>query len=143
MYNNKFTCSHPILQFLVRLSEFMSRHRYEEIGAFLHVVTPDEERALQNHPLRKILPLHNDIKKKCLQFYQPLRELSVDEQIVHSKARTHFRQYLPNKPTKWGFKCWVVADPTGYTIDFNSIVVQEILPLEVKMAKGMMLLLSY
>ena len=28
-------------------------------------------------------------------------------------------QYMKNKPTKSGFKLWVVADPSGYTIDFN------------------------
>lgn len=56
---------------------------------------------------------------KCLEFYQPLRELSIDERMVKSKARSHFRQYIRNKPTKWGFKYWVLADPTGYTVDFN------------------------
>ena len=55
----------------------------------------------------------------CLEFYHLLRELSIDEQMVKSKARTHFRQYIRNKPTKWGFKYWVVADPTGYTLDFE------------------------
>ena len=26
---------------------------------------------------------------------------------------------MQNKPVKWGFKFWVIADPSGYTIDFN------------------------
>ena len=39
--------------------------------------------------------------------------------MVKSKARTHFTQYIRNKPTKWGFKYWVLADPTGYTVDFD------------------------
>ena len=28
-------------------------------------------------------------------------------------------QYMRNKPVKWGFKLWVLADTSGYTIDFN------------------------
>ena len=28
-------------------------------------------------------------------------------------------QYMKDKRTKWGFKVWVVADMSGYTIDFN------------------------
>ncbi len=45
--------------------------------------------------------------------------LSVDERMVKSKAKTSVRQYIRNKPTKWGFKYWVLADTTGYTVDFN------------------------
>ncbi len=45
--------------------------------------------------------------------------LSVDEGMVKSKAKTSFRQYIRNKPTKWGFKYWVLADTTGYAVDFN------------------------
>lgn len=26
---------------------------------------------------------------------------------------------MKNKPTKWGFKLWVLADRTGYTVDFD------------------------
>ena len=70
-------------------------------------------------PLKKVHPLYNLIKTKALEHYQPLCELSVDKRMVKSKARTHFRYYLPKKPIKWGFKYWVVADPTGYTLDFN------------------------
>ena len=97
----------------------MTRHRFECISAFLHVVTAREEADLQQHPLRKILPLYKHMKQKCQQFYQPLREISIDERMVQSKARTRFRQYMRNKPTKWGFKFWVLADSTGYTCDFN------------------------
>ena len=106
-------------QVLVRLLDLMSRNRFETISAFFHVVTTDEEAELEGDPLEKIWPLHDKIKSKCLELYQPLRELSIDEQMVKSKARTHFRQYIRNKPTKWGFKYWILTDPTGYTSDFN------------------------
>ena len=26
---------------------------------------------------------------------------------------------MRNKPVKWGFKFWVIADPSGYTLDFD------------------------
>jgi hypothetical protein len=97
----------------------MPRNRFEAISSFFHVVTPDEEIQLAEDPLKKIRPLYESIKSKCLELYQPLRELSVDERMVKSKARTHFRQYIRNKPTKWGFKFWVLADPTGFTINFE------------------------
>ena len=99
----------------------MSRNRYEEISCFFHIVTPEEEEtfAAQNDSLKKIRPIYEAMKEKSIKFYQPLRELSIDERMVKSKARTQFRQYIKNKPTKWGFKFWVLADVSGYTIDFN------------------------
>jgi len=39
--------------------------------------------------------------------------------MVRSKARFSFKQYIKNKPTKWGFKLWVLCDSrTGYTNNF-------------------------
>ena len=97
-----------------KLTSLMTCHRFEAIGCFLHVVTQ-----AANNPMKKILPMHNMLKKRCLDLYQPLQQLSIDERMVKSKARTHLRQYIRNKPTKWGFKYWIIADPTGYTVDFD------------------------
>ena len=83
------------------------------------MVTPTEEQQLVGNRLSKVLPLHEYIKSKCFELYQPSRQLSIDERMVKSKARTCFRQYIRNKPTKWGFKFWVLADVTGYTVDFD------------------------
>ena len=117
--NHRYAWSSKKAQVLVRLGELMTCYRFEIISAFLHIVTPDEEQATSSDRLRKIRTLHNHIKNRCGELYQPLQQLSVDERMVRSKARTHFRQYIRNKPTKWGFKYWVIADVTGYTLDFN------------------------
>ena len=113
--NHRYAWSCNKAQVLVRLEELLSCRNFEVIGSFLHLVTPDEERAMVDNKLRKILPLHNYIKSKCLELYQPLQELSIDERMVKSKARTHFRQYIRNKPMKY----WVLADRSGYAVDFN------------------------
>ena len=97
----------------------MPRNRFEAINSFFHITTFEEESANPSDPLKKVRKFHNSVKKKCLELYQPLKELSLDERMVRSKARSHFRQYIRNKPTRWGFKFWVMADPTGYTCDFN------------------------
>ena len=44
--------------------------------------------------------------------------MSIDECMVKSEVRCHFKQYR-NKPTKWGFKLWVLANVTRYTVDFD------------------------
>lgn len=72
--------------------------------------------------LRKLLPLVEHMKDRCLELYQPVHELSIDEWMVKSKAQSHMIQYMKNKPTKWGFKLWVIADPSGFTCDFNTSI---------------------
>ena len=101
---------------LVRLLDLMSRNRFEAINCFFHVVTPEEEAELGNDPLKKIRPLHDMIKTSCSEYYQPLQELFIDERMVKLKARSHFRQYILNKPTKWG-------------LSFGSLLIQQVTPL--------------
>ena len=117
--NHRFAWSITKAQYMIRLNELLSCERFEHIGTFLHLITPEEEESLSGCILKKILPIHNYIKAKCSDLYQPCRSLSIDERMVKSKARTQFRQYIRNKPTKWGFKYWVLADVTGYTVDFD------------------------
>lgn len=100
-------------------SDLLTCQLFELIGTFIHIVTPAEENAFIGNPLRKLQPLIDHIKNKCFEFYQPKKEVSIDERMVKSKARCHIKQYMRNKPTKWGFKLWVLADMTGYTVDFK------------------------
>jgi hypothetical protein len=69
----------------------MPRNRFEAINSFFHAVTTEEEEA-NSADLLKIRPFHEFVKRVSMEFYQPLQEVSVDELMVKSKARTHFRQ---------------------------------------------------
>lgn len=40
--------------------------------------------------------------------------LCVDEQMCATKTRHHLRQYMPNKPHKWGVKLFVLCDSHGF-----------------------------
>ena len=117
--NHRKAWSTARAQVLYRLRDLLTCQLFELIGTFIHIVTPEEEDAGSGNPLRKIQPLVDHIKAKCFEFYQPRKEVSIDERMVKSKARCHFKQYMRNKPTKWGFKLWVLADMTGYTVDFD------------------------
>ena len=64
--------------------------------------------------------MYNVIKFKCRELYQPSNNISIDKGMVRNKGRYAFRQYIKDKPTKWGMKFWVLADSlTGYTYDFD------------------------
>ena len=117
--NHRKAWSTARAQVLIRLRDLLTCQRFELIGTFLPVVTKQEEEEVKEDRLRKLLPLINYIKSKCFEFYQPVQQLAVDEWMVKSKARSHLIQFMRNKPVKWGFKLWVIANPSGYTLDFN------------------------
>ena len=74
----------------MRLRELMTFQRYKLLGCFLHdMVTPVEEINMGENQLRKLAPLMEQFKAKCIEYYQPLQQLSVDERMVKSKPRCH------------------------------------------------------
>ena len=64
-----------------------------------------------NNPIEKdkVQPILEYFNERCRQIVEPENNLSIDEQMVRYKgttARTSYRQYMPKKPTKRGFKVW-------------------------------------
>ncbi|XP_043474432.1 piggyBac transposable element-derived protein 4-like [Leptopilina heterotoma] len=39
--------------------------------------------------------------------------------MIKFKGRSSMKQYMPLKPIKRGYKCWVRADPSGYVCEFQ------------------------
>lgn len=104
----------------------MSRARFHAISWNLHLCDLKEDRvnALKKGTpeydrLFKIKPLYTDIVAACKTYFHPNRQLAVDERMVATRARTGFKQYMKHKPTKWGYKLFVLADSVyGYTWNF-------------------------
>ena len=79
--------------------------RFELIGCFLHVVTPEEEEVANGDRLKKLRPYIDHLKTNYPTYYQPLQCLSVKEHMVKSKSHS---QYMQNKTVKCGFQLWFV-----------------------------------
>ena len=98
--------------------KIMKRDRFTALMSMLHIVDPDTENKADK--LRKVSEFVDIFKQKCKSLYQPKQQISVDERLVKSKHRSGIRQYIKNKPVKFGIKLWVLADSSnGYTCDFN------------------------
>ena len=70
-----------------------------------------------DNKLSKARFLMEFMRRKCLKLFQPFQNVCIDERMVRNKGRHSFRQYIRDKPTKWGMKLWVLADSsTGYTM---------------------------
>lgn len=96
----------------------MSRNRFSALMSMIHIVDPATENKADK--LRKVREFANIIKNKCKELYHPHQNVAIDERIVKSKHRSGIRQFIKNKPVKFGLKLLVLADSlNGYTIDFN------------------------
>lgn len=98
----------------------MRRDRFFALLAFLSVGDPeDAAAAASDGKTWRVSWLLRHINQQSVNFFQPQRDLSVDERMVKSKARSGIRQYIRDKVTKFGYKLWVLADSkTGYTLQF-------------------------
>ncbi|XDV34811.1 hypothetical protein PO909_004929 [Leuciscus waleckii] len=105
----------------------MSRDRYRTISWNMHMSHPagdrenDRKKGTDEYDrLFRVKPLIETIRLACKTTYHPRRNLAVDERMVACKANTGMTQYMKAKPTKWGFKLFVLADSSnGYTVDFS------------------------
>ena len=98
---------------------FMTKLRFKAIQAFLKVCNPDTENNATDK-LSKVRYLIDYVREKCKKLYHPYQHVSIDERMVRNKGRFTFRQFIKDKPTRWGMKLWVMADASnGYTCDFE------------------------
>ncbi|KAJ0050803.1 hypothetical protein NL108_006161 [Boleophthalmus pectinirostris] len=100
----------------------MTGKKFLSIIRALHLSSPEDDAKNERKRgteefdrLCKIKPLYTEMREACRRNYQPRQHIAIDERMVASKAR----EYLKNKPVRWGFKLFVLADSkSGYTWDF-------------------------
>lgn len=105
----------------------LARNTFQAISSNLHMSDPekdaqnDKEKGTPNYdPLHRLKPLHDHMKNMCKALYHPRQNIAIDERMVATKAKLGMRQYMKNKPTKYGIKLFVLADScNGYTVAFN------------------------
>nr|XP_032514798.1 piggyBac transposable element-derived protein 1-like [Danaus plexippus plexippus] len=99
----------------------MPLKKFEKIRSTLHFA--DDTLCLpKDHPdydrLFKIRPLEETLN--CQFGKVPLdQRLSIDEQMCATKMSHYIKQYMPNKPHKWGFKLYLICSLQGYAHRFE------------------------
>ena len=103
--------------------EIMTRERFEKLLKYMHVhdARQNPARGTPGHDrLCLVRSVIDTVNNGCIGNYLPNKQVSVDEAMIAYKGRLSFKQYLPAKPTKFGVKVWVRADPSnGYVNEFD------------------------
>ncbi|VDI71500.1 Hypothetical predicted protein [Mytilus galloprovincialis] len=90
--------------------EVMSVKRYEKLNQYIHCndIETDVPVDQPGHDkLHKIRPLIDSSLQNFAARYNPNKNQAIDEAMVAYKGRSVAKQYIPSKPTKWGFKVWM------------------------------------
>ncbi|XP_068627022.1 piggyBac transposable element-derived protein 4-like [Battus philenor] len=93
----------------------MSRNRFLLILRCLHFTSESES----EDPLYKIRNMIDYFNKKMEDCYYPCKELSLDESMVLWRGRPRGRQYIKNKPQKYGVKLYMLTQPDGLILRFH------------------------
>ena len=95
-------------------TELTSAWRNKIMSSFFHASECDAKRK------DKIMPAIRHIMSISQKYYYPSTGVSIDERMVSYQGRSDYLYYCQAKPTKWGFKPYVLADyKSGYTYGMN------------------------
>lgn len=100
------------------IADIMSLKRYQKIRRYLHFNDNNFDDGDRYYKIRPILD-RVLVRSHCLQ-QEEEHKYSVDEMMIPYKRKKagNRRQYMQNKPTKWGFKMFVRAGVSGFVYDF-------------------------
>ena len=92
----------------------MIRERFKEIHQNIHFANNSKSNKESDKGC-KIRPLIDHFNKVFPETMSDDSEQTIDEHMVKFKGRSSMKQYVKNKPIKWGFKFWFrCASKTGY-----------------------------
>lgn len=103
-----------------KIADHMPRNRFEKLSSHIHFADNDEH-AKDNactDKLWKLRPWLNGLKTSLSKLPQE-EHSAVDEVMVPFKGRSSCKQFMRNKPHKWGFKLWGRAGSSGTLFEFE------------------------
>lgn len=99
------------------IKDSMSVLRFFKLRQAIHLVDITSRPENNTDRLWKVRDIYDCIRRRCQEL--PLEtNLCVDEQIVPFKGQLNVKQYIKNKPKKWGVKIYVMAGQSGTIYDF-------------------------
>lgn len=95
-----------------------TRDRFLAIWSMLHCVDELNPDLNKSDKIYKTCPIFEMIMAKFAHYYVPDCELSLDEGMIPTKNAISFKQYIKDKPIKWGIKTFLLCESkTGYIVN--------------------------
>ena len=96
------------------VSKVLSYNRLVLIERYIHFVD-NNSLGERYKKTAKIAPLHDYLSEKFSVMYTPERDISIDESLLLWKGRLSWKQYIPNKRSRFRSKSFVLCEAkTGY-----------------------------
>lgn len=106
------------------IADTMSRNRFDKLRNFMHI--NDNSKMIPtdnpNHDkLFKVRPFLESFLENIKKI-EPEEHNAVDEMIIPFKGRSKLKQYIKNKPHKWGIKMFARAGSSGIVYEIEVYV---------------------
>ena len=97
--------------------EVMERDRFIALWGFLHLVDHGLGRGQVRQDLQSQAHARQNAPSLSL-LLQPRQQLGLDEGMIPTKNRLAIKQYIRDKPVRWGIKSFLLCEAkTGYILD--------------------------
>ena len=100
------------------VADVMSKNRFLQLLQNLHFVDNENQNIDKKDKAWKIRPFLSRLRHNFLK-YPPEEYNSIDEMMIKFKERSSLKQYMPKKPSKWGFKLWARAGGSRFLHHFE------------------------
>lgn len=100
-----------------KIAEIMTLKRFQALRRYIHFNDNMEDNGDRYHKIRALV---EKVRRNCALNIPEGKRFSIDEMMVPYKGTRagSRKQYVRNKPKKWGFKFFVRASPSGLIHDF-------------------------
>ncbi|KAF2895998.1 hypothetical protein ILUMI_10177 [Ignelater luminosus] len=93
------------------VSNSMRRNRFEDIFRYIHAA--DNNNLPKNDKMAKLRPLIEKVNKLFIRYTPVSEDMSIDESMIPYFGRNGCKQFIRGKPIRFGYKAWVLAQPSG------------------------------
>ena len=124
------------------IGKYISYDRFLLIHRCFHL--NDNEKKDLTDPIYKVRPLFVFLLGNWRRHYKFSKRLTIDECMIKFNGRLSFKQYIMNKPVKWGIKGFLICNSyNGYCYNIKLFYGKKTTPLSEKLSKSENIVLDF